>query len=242
MAESLVSERLRLAREARHEALPELAKRVGVRKEHLRAIEDGRFDELPPGIYARAAVRSVAIACGCDAAEILAACGALLPAPQDPIAGLARARGLRVSTPEVRPIPSGQPVAPTSDTVPVWRRLAAAVVDASVIVTLLLAVVLSAAAALAVRISAFNGTAAAFGVMGVLLAVAYFVCFGGIGGTTPGERALGVDPGAKSGSALTPGSIVARALRASTEDVRTIRRCGASLARSRVVAWRTQRA
>ena len=61
-----ISERLRQARTATGEDLAALGKRIGVRQEHLRAIEDGRFADLPAGIYGRSAVKSFAAAFGFD--------------------------------------------------------------------------------------------------------------------------------------------------------------------------------
>src|SRR5437763_1025139 len=95
MATVSVHERLRRAREASGLDLAMLARRSGIRVEHLRAIEDGRFADLPRGIYARAAVRAFALASGLDPRDVLAECEALLPGVEDPILALGRRRGLR---------------------------------------------------------------------------------------------------------------------------------------------------
>src|SRR6185503_5400813 len=82
-------ERLRRARAACGEELSTLSRRTGIRLQHLRAIEDGRFGDLPPGIYARSAVRAFAEACHLDPADVLADCEPFLPRVDDPIGALA---------------------------------------------------------------------------------------------------------------------------------------------------------
>src|SRR5438105_1526934 len=95
-----VLERLRQAREATGCDLSALESRIRVRAAHLRAIEEGRFGDLPAGIYARSAVRALASACGLDPAEVLAACQDQLPSVEEPIRGLARVHGLRSNSAE----------------------------------------------------------------------------------------------------------------------------------------------
>lgn len=230
-----ISERLSRARAAQGDDLLVLAKRIGVRKEHLHAIEDGRFGDLPPGIYGRAAIKSFAAACGFDPVEVLAACEPLLPQVEEPIAGMARVRGVRAAKPDPplqrpaaaraaaeRPVFANMPTDRPS-----WRLLAAAAVDACVVVTLLLVVVVCAMTALVVPVSALDHSAPAFGLMGILLGVAYFVWFGGLGGATVGQRLLRLPPCAPALSSLTIQSIGVRALRAATADAAFIRRTGA---------------
>src|SRR5947207_7039025 len=83
-------EQLGRARAACGEELSALSRRTGIRLQHLRAIEEGRFADLPPGIYARSTIRAFAGACGLDAAAVLADCEPLLPTVDDPINALAR--------------------------------------------------------------------------------------------------------------------------------------------------------
>ena len=87
-------ERLRRARAACGEELSALSRRTGIRLHHLHAIEDGRFGDLPPGIYARSAVRGFAEACRLDPDALLAECETLLPRVDDPIGALARKCGV----------------------------------------------------------------------------------------------------------------------------------------------------
>ena len=233
-----ISERLRQARLAGGEDLAALGKRIGVRQEHLRAIEDGRFADLPSGIYGRSAVKTFAATFGFDGAAMLAECEPLLAPVEEPIAGLARLRGGRVR----RPDPPARQNAIDADAVtddgaafPGWRHLAAAALDASIIVGLLLLVVGSALTALTVRVSALEGSAAAFALMGMILAAGYFLCFGGVRGATVGERTLGIESRGPV-SMLTLQAVAERALQSATEDARCIQRFGERLGRS-TAAW-----
>lgn len=231
-----ISDRLRQAREATGEDLAALGKRIGVRHDHLRAIEHGRFAELPTGIYGRAAVKSFAAAMGLDAAAVLAECEPLIPAVEEPIAALARLRGCRVRRPDPPAHDAVADAGPLEEPdFPGWRQLAAAALDACVVVGLLLIVVVAALTAMTVSLSALQRSAPPLAVMGLLLAAAYFVCFGGVRGATVGERQLGIEP-RDSRSALTLRAVAERAIQSATEDVRCIQRFGERLGRS-TAAW-----
>lgn len=235
MSEVTVSRRLSEARAARGETVAAFADRIGVREPYVRAIEEDRFADLPKGIYGRAAIRSVAQACGLDPVATLAACEARLPELDDPISGLGRMHG--VPQPRVAPAPvassapaAGQSRTPGDVPLPRWHVVAAAAVDAAVVVGLLLVVVLCAVTALTVPVSALAGSGSAFGVMGVLLGTAYFVWFGGLRGATLGEQWLGVEHEHPRHPALTLAAIGAGALRSATRDTRAIERLGAAIA------------
>jgi transcriptional regulator with XRE-family HTH domain len=236
VSENSIGERLRRARHARGEELPSLARRIGVRQEHLQAIEAGRFSELPAGIYGRAAIRSFASAFGFDPSEILTVCEPLLPPLEEPISALARLRGL--PPPRSQPPSGTRSVSPTvlltkvPDPCPSWRGLAAASVDACLVGLLLLVVVICALTALTVSPSALGSSALAFGVMGVLLGSGYFVWFGGIGGATIGQRLFRMEASGPDRPPLTLQTIGARALRAATEDLRFMIALGAWLGRA----------
>ena len=192
MWDTVVHERLRQARLSRGEELAEIARRIGVREGLLLMIEAGRFAELPRGIYGRAAIRTYAAALALPADEIVALCEPLLSPLDDPIDGLARVRGLRVSKSEpLRPARAEQPAA--SNQPLDWRVIAAAAADAGIIVAMLLLVVVITLTVYEMPASALNRTTApAFAIMGLLLAGSYFVCFGGIASSTLGERLLGL--------------------------------------------------
>jgi hypothetical protein len=236
MSEGTVSRRLREARRVRGEDLPTLAKRIGVREENLRAIEQGRLADLPRGIYGRAAIRSFAAACGFDPAAILADCESELTPVEEPIAALGRLRGGRQpaavppATPAAgRPQPvRNAPAGPLAGSrFPSWRRLAAATLDACVVAALLLLVVMCAITAMMVPVPALAHAGPAFGLMGLLLGSAYFVWFGGLVGRTVGAQLLRVETGSAERASLTLRAIGARALAAATGDARFIQELGA---------------
>lgn len=245
MDPAAVSEKLRRAREANREALEVLARRIGVRQEHLHSIEDGRFEDLPSGIYGRAAIRSFASAYGMDPSEALSACEPLLRQVEEPIEGLARLRGIRPAKPEppAKPQPSGEPPSPFKPPLPrafladsrdwldfpSWRPLAASAIDAVVIVGLLLLVVASAALSLVVPVSALQGSAGSLVLVGLVLGLGYFAWFGGLGGATLGERSMGISAADGEAPMLTLRDVAIRTLRSATEDVRCIQRLGCLL-------------
>jgi transcriptional regulator with XRE-family HTH domain len=235
MSDGTVSQRLSQARALRGQELPALAKRIGIREEYLRAIEEGRLADLPPGIYGRFAIRAFARDCGFDPAEILAACEPLLTPVEEPIAALGRLRGVRQSnrtTPmpaagtNALAIPSVSATSSAGHGFPDWRLLAAAALDGCLVITLLLLLMVCTVTATTVRVGALDGSAPAFALMGVLLGIAYFGCFGGVGGRTAGEWLLRVEPERTERGSLTLRAIVARALRSATDDARFIRRLG----------------
>lgn len=234
MSEVTISQRLSEARRAAREDLPALAKRIGVRQEHLRAIEQGRFADLPSGIYGRSAIRSFATAFGFDPSEMLAECESLLTPVEEPISAMGRLRGVR-QPPTRTAAAAGARVVARRDLpeehlaeslLPGLRLLAAAALDAMVVVGLLLLVVVCAITAMMVPIAALDKSGPMFGVMGVLLGSSYFVWFGGLGGRTVGEQLLGVERRNTEHAALTLAAIGAGALLAATEDARFIRGLG----------------
>ncbi len=239
-----VSRRFCEARSASGEGRANLAKRIGVREEHLRAIEEGRLGDLPKGIYGRAAIRSFAQACGFDPAETLAACEPFLAQVDEPISALGRLRGVR--QPRTPPpvaeaaADTGRPRAPEAaargtgtplaqQILDAGRVLAGAALDAVIIVVLLLVLVVCAITALMVPVSALAQSGPAFGVMGALLGALYFAWFGGLRGATIGEQLLLVEAAAVAGHVRSLNAIASRAVDAAMRDARAIQRVGASV-------------
>lgn len=219
--------RLRRARVACGEELQTLSRRTGIRVHHLRAIEAGRFADLPPGIYARAAVRSFAQACGLDPASVLADCEALLPHVDDPVSALARKCGVRpAATPQAA---AGEQIAPLETSDPDWRTLAAIVLDAAFVGALLMGIVASMAVLLRVPIAALGQSAIPLTLVGIVLGSGYFLWFGGLCGTTPGGFVVHGRPPAGDREPLTLRAIAARAVSAATEDARAILWLGSRL-------------
>ena len=72
------------ARARKNLSLAELSSRTSLSPAIVRKIDEGRFGELPPGLYARSYVRSFASAVGLDPAEALKEVEHLLPGAPDP--------------------------------------------------------------------------------------------------------------------------------------------------------------
>jgi cytoskeleton protein RodZ len=225
-----VHERLRQAREARGEDIAVMARRIGVGARLLAAIDDGRFGDLPTGLYARSAIRQYATALSFDPDEILSACDALLPGVEDPVTALARLRGLRPAHAPRRPAVATAVVPPrpaASASVPAWRPLAAVVLDGTMVAALLLAAA-AATIPMAGSTAALGGAAApVFAVLAVILGSCYFLFFGGIGSATAGERIVGMRAGRRHPRHVAPGTVVNRALRCAGRDVRYLVGLGA---------------
>lgn len=203
MSEEAIHQRLRRVRLQRGETVASLATRCGLRIEWLQAIEDGRFSDLPTGIYGRSAIRQYSALLGLDPQEILASCAPLLPGVEDPISALGRLRG--VSTARTHEAAGGRGTKATErgDTgrgpepspfcdLPSWRLLAAAATDAFVVVGLLIVLVTGTVAS-GVPVSGLGRTAAPpFALLAFVLASCYFVVFGGLVGATAGELVVHV--------------------------------------------------
>lgn len=229
MEAQILHQRLSHARDLRGEDLKAASTRTGLREATIRAIEDGRFDALPRGIYARAAIRTYASAMGLDPDEVLDACAPLLPSIEEPIQAMARLRGLR-------PIANAQPqrssaAEPASDEGPAappnWRWIGAAAIDACVVGGMLVALIVIARVATAVPVATLGRPGAiAFAVMGILLSFAYFAWFGGLCGTTAGEHVLGIAVPVHP-PRVTLNVLSSRAARCATDDLRFLSASGA---------------
>jgi hypothetical protein len=126
-----------------------------------------------------------------------------------------------------RAIPSARDTSPAGRGFPDWRLLAAAAVDGCLVITLLLLLIVCTATVMMVPVAALDGSGPAFALMGALLGIAYFGCFGGLGGRTAGERLLRVEPEMPGCGSLTLRAVAARALRSASDDAWFIRRLGA---------------
>ena len=228
MAQEPVHERLRRVREARGETIGALARRICVGERLLEAIDEGRFADLPGGIYARTAIRRYAGAFSFDPEAVLAECEPALVVVEDPVIALARLKGLRPTSPakpraEVSVEESRVPV-PS----PAWRPLAAVTIDGLVVGALLTGAIAAALPMSGMRAESLGHAAApVFGVLGCLLGICYFVFFGGIACATAGERVVGMRVGRRNPRPLDPRTAGVRALRCAARDVRFILRLGA---------------
>jgi len=183
-------------------------------------MEDGRFDELPPGIYARSAIRSYAAALGLDPVALLRECELQLPPLEEPIGAMGRLMGVRPPARAAVPVESRESC-PRQERIsaPDWRRCAAAAVDAAAIGAILAMFMAAAAVTARVRIDALNGGEVAFGVLGFVLAGIYFTFLGGLCGVTPGARAARVLRFPPELSPLVLRQILTRASRSAGADL-----------------------
>lgn len=209
---------LHRARLARGIDLTEVSRRTCLSPQVVQKIDDGRFDELPAGVYARSYIRAFATAVDLDPEIAVAELSDRLPPAADPlpvlrdVAGrstlsrlqplvllmtsrVARLASVWNGAQRLRP-PRGRlldRVAGIQPLLPPGRRLAAVCVDAAVLVLLYALLVQVTAWTTGVSTGAVLDSAGA-GVAAVwaLLVVQYFVLLGGIGGRTPGAWALGL--------------------------------------------------
>ena len=232
-----VNERLKQARLRRGEDIATIARRIGVRERLLLTIDEGRFGELPTGIYARTAVRLYAKGVALDADEIIAACESLLPVQEDPVSDLARLRGLKPATTRKPPLVRASPVvsaphsAAESLPFPPWRPLAAVALDGFVVATLLLVAVAGTMTLSGGRASSLGPAAAPVFAAArrcprqLLFPVLRRSCL-----RHRGERLVGMRVGRRSPRHIDPRTVAARAVRCAGRDIRYLVRLGAWVA------------
>jgi helix-turn-helix protein len=170
-----------------------LEERTRVRVHLLRALETGRFEDLPSGLYARAVVRSYADAVGLQSDELLSELAPLLPGIEDPIDGLARVRGVRRQPPKttsnaalIGPLPVPPALVPMA---------IATVTDSAILVAIDLILLLSSARMSGVTVERLLEFAFPFMlVLWTFIGGLYFFLLGGLGGATPGSSLAGISP------------------------------------------------
>jgi len=213
------------------ESCENLSKRTGVRIEWIRAIEAGQFQELPPGIYGRSAIRAHAHALGLNVQEVLEACATLVQRVEDPITAMRRLNGLATSEPAH--------VVRESSTaaLPDWRLIAAAVVDAAAMAFTLL-VVITSTVAIGLPVSALDRSAGApLFLVTFVLTACYFVFFGGIVGRTAGEYLTGVEVPSPEPARLDLRAVALRTRQSIFRDSYFIEMVGEWIGRRTVGGW-----
>jgi hypothetical protein len=186
-------------------SLHDIAERTRLSPRVVRALDEGRFDDLPGGLYARSYVRAFASTVAADPETVEHQLIPLLPDVDDPVSAV---RGALT-------------VAPTESD---ERRhaggiLAAASLDAVLLMMLnggLTGAVAAACGLTSGQLLAHHGLA--FSAVCSLATVSYFVLFGGIDGRTPGRR-LGGLPRLETSGPLRAGHILRRAARIYLEEV-----------------------
>lgn len=200
-----VIERLRLAREQRGLDLDALARRTRLRLHLLETVDQGRWHDLPRGMYARAVIRAYAEAVGVDSRDVIAAVEPLLPQAEDPLDGLARVHGFE-RRPSVAALPLAAPSGahppqpdppveqpPNHGTTLDWKRLAtASAVDGALLAGFVTLLLLGTAALSGSSLSqVLDGASAGIALIAALSLALYFLLLGGIAGATFGERLTG---------------------------------------------------
>ena len=183
------------ARRARGLSLRNIANTTRLSLRHVKAIDEGRFADLPVGIYARAYVRAVADVVRLDAAE-LENILSLLPPAVDPLPVLKEA---------------GERRHPPNGAFEMARVCAAASVDSLLLLVINAAVVVVVGAACGLSVGTLLTTAP--GPLAVLCGttwVLYFVLLAGIQGRTAGQYLCGL-PYRHPGAPLNLGEILQRA-------------------------------
>jgi transcriptional regulator with XRE-family HTH domain len=187
-----ILERLRQAREEQGFDLEALAHRTRLRTHLLEAVEQGRLDALPRGVYGRAVVRAYAEAVGIDPNRVITEVASMLPEPEDPLDGLARVRGFdrpRQAPPSEAPADTVVP--PAWSPAPVVRAAVVAAIDTTVLLALVAIITAASAALCGVTVPALIEMGApAILAQALFVGALYFVLMGGIGGATLGERVV----------------------------------------------------
>jgi transcriptional regulator with XRE-family HTH domain len=188
--------RLSSARERKGLTLQILERRIGVKASVLELIERGAFEALPTGLYGRHAVRSYLRAIGFPEGEALAEIAPRLKAPEDPLDGLARVRGLgRKRTRHAEHEGVVAPVAASGASdfgAELAREIAASAIDGLLLTSIVLALFWLTALAAGTTVREIAALAApAIALVSVLVAGVYFVVLGGVRNATFGAHLAG---------------------------------------------------
>ncbi len=171
---------LRSARLARGISIDQVITETRMSPRIVHALDEGRFSDLPAGIYARSYVRAFAKTVGLDR-EAVERIAPLLPDTADPL-------------PIIRDIVVEQAAREARARTRTMRLGGAAIIDALVLVAIHAAAVESAA-----RMAGTSGGVLAsaspipLALVFIALAAIYFVLLAGISGATVGTRLFGVD-------------------------------------------------
>lgn len=168
---------LHRARLARGLSLEDLVDRTSLRPAVLKKIDEGRFAELPAGLYARAYIRTFAREVGAEPEVVLETLAPLLPAAPDPLPVMREVRAANDATLHLQ-----------------LARISAATFDALLLIlAVVLPIIWLAAWTSGVEVAQLLADAGgALGAFCALPLALYFLVFDGIGGGTPGCRAFGL--------------------------------------------------
>ena len=182
----------------------------------LDKIDEGRFAELPGGLYARSYIRAFASAVGLDPEEAVRDLAERLPPAGDPFALLEVARShdpaWRVGLHNVALSARAWVTTSTADWTTTTRRMLAGAIDSLILLTFLGILIKVTAWTCGVHPQVLlEFDSGALAVVWGILVVFYFVMLGGIGGKTPGAFMSQV-PAAEQHSPLQLPTVLGRAL------------------------------
>lgn len=185
--------------------LSELAGRTHLSPRIVQQIDDGCFEELPRGVYARSYVRAFASAVGLEPDETLDRLSDQLPAVEDPLPAL-REIARRQTPPWVTALEEWNSAASAwvislPDRVP-WRpdgwrlpiaRSAASCFDGIILLLLLASLTKLTAWTAGLQVHHIVRVAGPqLAVLWILMVLLYFLLLGGVGGRTPGASICGL--------------------------------------------------
>ena len=167
---------LHRARLASGLSLEELLSRTALSRGVVQKIDEGRFAELPPGLYARSYVKTFAAEVGVEPDEALANLEPFLPAAPNPLPAM---REIKVESEGTLHLQ--------------LARISAATFDAILLIVAVIAPVLclsawSSGVEVRILLADAGGAIGAFCALPVAL---YFVVFDGLGSGTPGHWIFG---------------------------------------------------
>ena len=167
---------LHRARLASGLSLEDLLSRTALSYSVLKKIDEGRFSELPPGLYARSYVKTFAVEVGVEPDVALANLEPILPAAPNPLPAMR----------EIKVEPEGTLHLQIA-------RISAATFDAILLIVAVIApVILLAAWSTGVEVRILLADAGgAIGAFCALPVALYFVVFDGLGSGTPGHWLFG---------------------------------------------------
>ena len=175
---------LHRARLAAKRSLNDLALATCIAPGMLRAMDNGQFDRLPAGLYARAYVRSVATALGLDPGATLAELLPLLPgldslAGTPPVVAAPAGPATRLANPTSLPIVAAASWSNGHDDE--WRRFGGTLLDGLTLLALQLLIALLAGVAAGVGVGQLVLAAwPALMLLWLITSTLYFVVFAGV--------------------------------------------------------------
>lgn len=186
---------LRQARLERGLTLDEIVARTRLGRVWAEKIDEGRFAELPPGVYARGYLRAFAGAVGVDATVVLSQLSGCLPEPDDPLPLLRELAKERTPPTLSAYIVEHLERASKNGLGRTVVRHTAAALDAVLLLSLNAIVALAVARVCDVNLrTLFNAAGGAFAPIALVTAASYFLLLAGIGGRTLGEWLCGEPP------------------------------------------------